>query len=171
MESVFPSEDKRHSVICTWENLSVEAEDNNLYMTLLVWSQPIHITHKNKTRICTKAYLHQELEKLQESNSRKVDLDDDAEDCDEHLSSDQKNLSVSRASHLQECLLTHTDQHEELASGPIEDLIAHREHRCCISGSALRAAIDNGSNALPADSTSSLTEDINYRHKNVEEIL
>lgn len=137
-----------------------------------LWSSLAHdMTAEFRALSAEEAYLHQELEKLQESNNRKVDLDDDAEDCDEHLSSDQKTLSVSRASHLWECLLTHTDQHEELASGPIEDLIAHREHRYRISGSALRAAIDNGSNALPADSASSLTEDINYRHKNVEEIL
>lgn len=137
-----------------------------------LWSSLAHdMTAEFRALSAEEAYLHQELEKLQESNNRKVDFDDDAEDCDEHLSSDQKALSVSRASHLWECLLTHTDQHEELASGPIEDLIAHREHRYRISGSALRAAIDNGSNALPADSASSLTEDLNHRRKNVEEIL
>ncbi|KAM0850674.1 hypothetical protein ACQ4PT_052928 [Festuca glaucescens] len=36
-------------------------------------------------------------------------------------------------------------QHEVLASGPIEDLIAHREHRYRISGSQLLAAMDMSS--------------------------
>ncbi|CAK9138533.1 unnamed protein product [Ilex paraguariensis] len=42
-------------------------------------------------------------------------------------------------------------QHEVLASGPIEDLIAHREHRYRISGSSLLAAMDQSSLVPAAD--------------------
>ncbi|KAJ0053603.1 hypothetical protein Pint_02906 [Pistacia integerrima] len=45
----------------------------------------------------------------------------------------------------------YTDQHEVLASGPIEDLIAHREHRYRISGSSLLAAMDQSSQVQSGD--------------------
>ncbi|KAI7741932.1 hypothetical protein M8C21_024311, partial [Ambrosia artemisiifolia] len=42
-------------------------------------------------------------------------------------------------------------QHEVLASGPIEDLIAHREHRYRISGSSLLAAMDESTQLSSGD--------------------
>ncbi|XP_038989712.1 AUGMIN subunit 6-like [Phoenix dactylifera] len=42
-------------------------------------------------------------------------------------------------------------QHENLASGPIEDLIAHGEHRYCISGTSLLAVMDLSSHVSYSD--------------------
>eukprot|EP01018_Ginkgo_biloba_P026443 Gb_23425 [translate_table: standard] len=82
-----------------------------------------------------------------------------------------RNTIVSSKNLPDDCLAQlWTAQHEELASGPIEDLIAHREHRYRISGSTLHAAIDHSSNAPPADSVLSLPEDLSHRHKHGEEI-
>nr|DAD30666.1 TPA_asm: hypothetical protein HUJ06_009517 [Nelumbo nucifera] len=57
----------------------------------------------------------------------------------------QNSHLVSKATRLWESLLARKSQHEVLASGPIEDLIAHREHRYRISGSSLLAAMDQSS--------------------------
>ncbi|KAK8958785.1 hypothetical protein KSP40_PGU011018 [Platanthera guangdongensis] len=87
------------------------------------------------------AYLQQELEKMQELRNN-ANLD--GEQWDDRISSSsvQNSLLVSKATRLWESLLSHKSQHEVLASGPIEDLIAHREHRYRISGSSLAAAME-----------------------------
>uniref|UniRef100_A0ACD5XI94 Uncharacterized protein n=1 Tax=Avena sativa TaxID=4498 RepID=A0ACD5XI94_AVESA len=54
-------------------------------------------------------------------------------------------LPVTKATRLWESILARKGQHEVLASGPIEDLIAHREHRYRISGSQLLAAMETSS--------------------------
>ncbi|KAF7057663.1 hypothetical protein CFC21_064875 [Triticum aestivum] len=66
---------------------------------------------------------------------------------DERISSSsgQNSHLVSKATRLWESILARKGQHEVLASGPIEDLIAHREHRYRISGSQLLAAMDTSS--------------------------
>ncbi|XP_020598077.1 AUGMIN subunit 6 [Phalaenopsis equestris] len=89
------------------------------------------------------AYLQQELEKLQDlRNKAKLD----GELWDDHISTSSQNAHlVSKATRLWESLLSRKSQHEVLASGPIEDLIAHREHRYRISGSSLLAAMESGS--------------------------
>ncbi|KAG6476691.1 hypothetical protein ZIOFF_065937 [Zingiber officinale] len=68
------------------------------------------------------------------------------------------SLDASREPGRGVCAATHLDalrkpgnQHEVLASGPIEDLIAHREHRYRISGSSLLAAMDLSSNLPHSD--------------------
>ncbi|KAG0492871.1 hypothetical protein HPP92_006269 [Vanilla planifolia] len=109
------------------------------------------------------AYLQQELEKLQELRN-KAKLDGEMWD-DRISSSSQNNHLVSKATRLWESLLSRKAQHEVLASGPIEDLIAHREHRYRISGTSLLAAMENGSRtpypdllAARASEMSSLTD-------------
>ncbi|KAF8399881.1 hypothetical protein HHK36_015751 [Tetracentron sinense] len=55
-------------------------------------------------------------------------------------------------------------QHEVLASGPIEDLIAHREHRYRISGSSLLAAMDQSSQVSYSDILSVQPGDLALAH-------
>ncbi|XP_028778541.1 AUGMIN subunit 6 isoform X2 [Neltuma alba] len=83
-----------------------------------MWSNLAHEMTAEFRRLCAEeAYLQLELEKLHELRN-KVKLEGEL-----------------------------WGQHEVLASGPIEDLIAHREHRYRISGSSLLAAIDQSSGA------------------------
>ncbi|KAF2306027.1 hypothetical protein GH714_009486 [Hevea brasiliensis] len=69
---------------------------------------------------------------------------------DDLVSSSSQNAHlVSKATRLWESILARKSQHEVLASGPIEDLIAHREHRYRISGSScfrlwIRAKANDG---------------------------
>lgn len=132
-----------------------------------LWSSLAHdMTSEFRSLCAEEAYLQQELEKVQDLKNSKAKLDDDIKE--RSGAADQKTLSVSRASRLWDSLLNHTTQHEELASGPIEDLIAHREHRYRISGATLRAALDHSSNMAPVDSLSSESDDLSQRQKHDE---
>ncbi|KAL6640307.1 hypothetical protein ACP70R_022156 [Stipagrostis hirtigluma subsp. patula] len=106
------------------------------------WSTLAHeMTAEFRSLCAEEAYLQQELEKLQDlRNKAKLE----GELWDERLSnsSGQNSHLVSKATRLWESILARKGQHEVLASGPIEDLIAHREHRYRISGSQLLAAMD-----------------------------
>ncbi|KAJ1279129.1 hypothetical protein BS78_04G132100 [Paspalum vaginatum] len=109
------------------------------------WSNLAHeMTAEFRSLCAEEAYLQQELEKLQDMRN-KAKLD--GELWDERLSSSsgQNSHLVSKATRLWESILARKGQHEILASGPIEDLIAHREHRYRISGSQLIAAMDMSS--------------------------
>eukprot|EP00250_Pteridium_aquilinum_P016946 c23380_g1_i1 orf=535-2829(-) len=111
-----------------------------------LWSSLAHdMTAEYRALCAEEAYLHQELEKLQEPRHQREVLIREGQNSSESALEANKSLSVSRASHLWESLINHTAQHEKLASGPIEDLIAHREHRYRVSGPALRAAMDRSS--------------------------
>lgn len=92
------------------------------------------------------AYLQQELEKLEDMRN-KVKME--GESWDDRISGSSAHNShlVSKATRLWESLLARKSQHEVLASGPIEDLIAHREHRYRISGTSLLAAMDLSSSS------------------------
>ncbi|VFQ67446.1 unnamed protein product [Cuscuta campestris] len=118
-----------------------------------VWSNLAHEMTAEFRGLCAEeAYLQQELEKLHDLRN-KVKLE--GEQWDELVSSSSQNSHmVQRATRLWDSLLSCKSQHEILASGPIEDLIAHREHRYRISGSSLLAAMDQSS-AVPADLTAS----------------
>uniref|UniRef100_M1A9T2 HAUS augmin-like complex subunit 6 N-terminal domain-containing protein n=1 Tax=Solanum tuberosum TaxID=4113 RepID=M1A9T2_SOLTU len=118
------------------------------------WSNLAHEMTAEFRGLCAEeAYLQQELEKLHDVRN-KVKLEGDL--WDELVSSSSQNSHmVQRATRLWESLLSRQNQHEILASGPIEDLIAHREHRYRISGSALLAAMDQSSVAPPRDLVSS----------------
>ncbi|EMS68533.1 hypothetical protein TRIUR3_31315 [Triticum urartu] len=109
------------------------------------WSNLAHeMTAEFRSLCAEEACLQQELEKLQVMrNKAKIE----GEPWDERISSSsgQNSHLVSKATRLWESILARKDQHEVLASGPIEDLIAHREHRYRISGSQLLAAMDMGS--------------------------
>ncbi|GER33301.1 G-box binding factor 2 [Striga asiatica] len=109
-----------------------------------MWSDLAHEMTAEFRGLCAEeAYLQQELEKLHDLRN-KVKLE--GELWDELVSSSSQNSHiVQRASRLWESLLSRKSQHEVLASGPIEDLIAHREHRYRISGSSLLAAMDQSS--------------------------
>ncbi|KAL3526144.1 hypothetical protein ACH5RR_014516 [Cinchona calisaya] len=109
-----------------------------------IWSNLAHEMTAEFRGLCAEeAYLQQELEKLHDLRN-KVKLE--GEDWDELVSSSSQNSHmVQRATRLWDSLLSRKSQHEVLASGPIEDLIAHREHRYRISGSSLLAAIDQSS--------------------------
>ncbi|OEL28836.1 AUGMIN subunit 6 [Dichanthelium oligosanthes] len=109
------------------------------------WSNLAHeMTAEFRSLCAEEAYLQQELEKLQDMRN-KAKLE--SELWDERLSSSsgQNSHLVSKATRLWESILARKGQHEVLASGPIEDLIAHREHRYRISGSQLLAAMDMSS--------------------------
>ncbi|XP_057437451.1 AUGMIN subunit 6-like isoform X2 [Lotus japonicus] len=96
------------------------------------------------------AYLQQELDKTLHDLRNKVKLE--GELWDDLVSSSTHNSHlVSKATRLWESLLARKSQHEVLSSGPIEDLIAHREHRYRISGSSLLAAMDQSSQAPYSD--------------------
>uniref|UniRef100_A0A803MVU0 HAUS augmin-like complex subunit 6 N-terminal domain-containing protein n=2 Tax=Chenopodium quinoa TaxID=63459 RepID=A0A803MVU0_CHEQI len=113
----------------------------------VMWSGLAHEMTAEYRGLCAEeAYLQQELEKLQDlRNKAKME----AEIWDERASgSSQSSHLVSKATRLWESLLSRKSQHEVLASGPIEDLIAHREHRYRISGSALLAGVDQSSQVL-----------------------
>ncbi|KAK6796987.1 hypothetical protein RDI58_004688 [Solanum bulbocastanum] len=118
------------------------------------WSNLAHEMTAEFRGLCAEeAYLQQELEKLHDVRN-KVKLEGDL--WDELVSSSSQNSHmVQRATRLWDSLLSRQNQHEILASGPIEDLIAHREHRYRISGSALLAAMDQSSAAPPRDLVSS----------------
>ncbi|XP_055804679.1 AUGMIN subunit 6-like isoform X1 [Solanum dulcamara] len=118
------------------------------------WSNLAHeMTAEFRGLSAEEAYLQQELEKLHDIRN-KVKLEGDL--WDELVSSSSQNSHmVQRATRLWDSLLSRQNQHEILASGPIEDLIAHREHRYRISGSALLAAMDQSSAAPPRDLVSS----------------
>ncbi|KAL3624310.1 AUGMIN subunit 6 [Castilleja foliolosa] len=109
-----------------------------------MWSDLAHEMTAEFRGLCAEeAYLQQELEKLHELRN-KVKLE--GELWDELVSSSSQNSHiVQRATRLWDSLLSRKSQHEVLASGPIEDLIAHREHRYRISGSSLLAAMDQSS--------------------------
>ncbi|KAL7100582.1 hypothetical protein ACP275_08G005900 [Erythranthe tilingii] len=110
----------------------------------VIWSDLAHEMTAEFRGLCAEeAYLQQELEKLHDLRN-KVKLE--GELWDELVSSSSQNSHiVQRATRLWDSLLSRKSQHEVLASGPIEDLIAHREHRYRISGSSLLAAMDQSS--------------------------
>ncbi|KAL3833177.1 hypothetical protein ACJIZ3_007913 [Penstemon smallii] len=113
-----------------------------------MWSNLAHEMTAEFRGLCAEeAYLQQELEKLHDLRN-KVKLE--GELWDELVSSSSQNSHmVQRATRLWDSLLSRKSQHEVLSSGPIEDLIAHREHRYRISGSSLLAAMDQSS-AIPS---------------------
>ncbi|KAL1824672.1 hypothetical protein ACET3Z_011450 [Daucus carota] len=118
-----------------------------------MWSNLAHEMTAEFRGLCAEeAYLQQELEKLQDVRS-KVKME--GEHWDELVSSSSQNSHmVQRATRLWDSLLSRKNQHEVLASGPIEDLIAHREHRYRISGSSLLAAMDQSTQLPSTDVTS-----------------
>lgn len=119
-----------------------------------MWSNLAHEMTAEFRGLCAEeAYLQQELEKLHDLRN-KVKLE--GELWDELVSSSSQNSHmVQRATRLWDSLLSRKSQHEVLASGPIEDLIAHREHRYRISGSSLLAAMDQSSLVAPTELGSS----------------
>ncbi|KAH9563390.1 hypothetical protein CY35_05G123600 [Sphagnum magellanicum] len=135
-----------------------------------VWSSLAHdMTAEYRSLCAEEAYLHQELEKLQEPEDGKFRAEGgggaSTGDAGE-VAADVKSISVARASQLWGSLLAHTEQNEKLTSGPIEDLIAHREHRYRIDGAVLRAAMDRDSSSLHADT---FLDDVNHKLQNEEE--
>ncbi|XP_020574897.1 AUGMIN subunit 6-like [Phalaenopsis equestris] len=116
-----------------------------------MWSNLANEMTAEFRELCAEeAYLKQELEKLQEiRNKAKLE----GELWDDRISSStvQNSLLISKATRLWESLLSRKSQHEVLASGPIEDLITHREHRYRISGSSLAAAMDLSCNIPHSD--------------------
>ncbi|THU46620.1 hypothetical protein C4D60_Mb09t06840 [Musa balbisiana] len=101
------------------------------------WSNLAHEMTAEFRGLCAE---EQELEKLQDIRSK---AKSEGESCEDHVSSSAQNSQlIAKATRLWESLLARRSQHEVLASGPIEDLIAHRDHRYRISGSSLVAAMD-----------------------------
>ncbi|KAJ0771794.1 putative HAUS augmin-like complex subunit 6 [Helianthus annuus] len=115
-----------------------------------MWSNLAHEMTAEYRGLCAEeAYLQQELEKLHDLRN-KVKME--GEPWDELVSSSSQNSHlVQRATRLWDSLLSRKSQHEVLASGPIEDLIAHREHRYRISGSSLLAAMDESTQLSSSD--------------------
>ncbi|KAH0984613.1 hypothetical protein GBA52_011790 [Prunus armeniaca] len=128
-----------------------------------MWSNLAHEMTAEFRGLCAEeAYLQQELEKLHDLRN-KVKLE--GEHWDDLVSSSSQNSHlVSKATRLWESILARKSQHEVLASGPIEDLIAHREHRYRISGSSLLAAMDQSSQVPYGDVLSVQSGDFNPMH-------
>lgn len=122
-----------------------------------MWSRLAHEMTAEFRGLCAEeAYLQQELEKLHDLRN-KVKLE--GEQWDEVVSNSSQNSHlVQRATRLWDSLLSRKSQHEVLASGPIEDLIAHREHRYRISGSSILAAMDQSSQIPSAQSGDSIDD-------------
>lgn len=124
-----------------------------------MWSNLAHEMTAEFRGLCAEeAYLQQELEKLHDLRN-KVKLEGELWD-DLVSSSSQNSHLVSKATRLWESILARKSQHEVLASGPIEDLIAHREHRYRISGSSLRAAMDQSSQVPYTDVLATQSSDL-----------
>ncbi|KAL6565884.1 hypothetical protein OROHE_004939 [Orobanche hederae] len=115
-----------------------------------MWSNLAHEMTAEYRGLCAEeAYLQQELEKLHDLRN-KVKME--GEPWDELVSSSSQNSHlVQRATCLWDSLLSCKSQHEVLASGPIEDLIAHREHRYRISGSSILASMDESTQVSSGD--------------------
>ncbi|KAM2107184.1 hypothetical protein TB2_022920 [Malus domestica] len=128
-----------------------------------MWSNLAHEMTAEFRGLCAEeAYLQQELEKLHDLRN-KVKLE--GEHWDDLVSSSSQNSHlVSKATRLWESILARKSQHEVLASGPIEDLIAHREHRYRISGSSLLAAMDQSSQVPYGDVLSVQSGDFTPTH-------
>ncbi|PON95272.1 HAUS augmin-like complex subunit [Trema orientale] len=124
-----------------------------------MWSNLAHEMTAEFRGLCAEeAYLQQELEKLHDLRN-KVKLE--GEHWDDLVSSSSQNSHlVSKATRLWESILSRKSQHEVLASGPIEDLIAHREHRYRISGSSLLAAMDQSSQVPYPDASAVQSGDL-----------
>ncbi|TYG52636.1 hypothetical protein ES288_D09G043900v1 [Gossypium darwinii] len=130
-----------------------------------MWSNLAHEMTAEFRGLCAEeAYLQQELEKLHDLRN-KVKLE--GEQWDDLVSTSSQNSHlVSKATRLWESILSRKSQHEVLASGPIEDLIAHREHRYRISGSALLSAMDQSSQVPPTDVLSVQSGDLDGKEQN-----
>ncbi|XVF13963.1 hypothetical protein REPUB_Repub09cG0015100 [Reevesia pubescens] len=130
-----------------------------------MWSNLAHEMTAEFRGLCAEeAYLQQELEKLHDLRN-KVKLEGELWD-DLVSTSSQNSHLVSKATRLWESILSRKSQHEVLASGPIEDLIAHREHRYRISGSYLLAAMDQSSQVPYADVLSVQSGDLDDKEPN-----
>ncbi|MFQ6644998.1 hypothetical protein Gotur_019213 [Gossypium turneri] len=130
-----------------------------------MWSNLAHEMTAEFRGLCAEeAYLQQELEKLHDLRN-KVKLEGELWD-DLVSTSSQNSHLVSKATLLWESILSRKSQHEVLASGPIEDLIAHREHRYRISGSSLLAAMDQSSQAPYSDVLSVQSGDLANKDQN-----
>ncbi|XP_024393138.1 AUGMIN subunit 6 isoform X3 [Physcomitrium patens] len=132
------------------------------------WSNLAHdMTAEYRALCAEEAFQHQELEKLQESSYPNVSDDSAVSDTEGFVTSISAG-PVIRASQLWKGILSHSERVAELASGPIEDLIARREHRYRIDGAVLRAAVDLGSVNLPVESSSCSTADYDSQRPRFE---
>ncbi|KAH1047838.1 hypothetical protein J1N35_038622 [Gossypium stocksii] len=130
-----------------------------------MWSNLAHEMTAEFRGLCAEeAYLQQELEKLHDLRN-KVKLEGELWD-DLVSTSSQNSHLVSKATHLWESIQSRKSQHEVLASGPIEDLVAHREHRYRISGSSLLAAMDQSSQVPYSDVLSVQSGDLANEDQN-----
>ncbi|KAE8665685.1 serine/threonine protein phosphatase 2A 57 kDa regulatory subunit B' theta isoform [Hibiscus syriacus] len=130
-----------------------------------MWSNLAHEMTAEFRGLCAEeAYLQQELEKLHDLRN-KVKLEGELWD-DLVSTSSQNSHLVSKATRLWDSILSRKSQHEILASGPIEDLIAHREHRYRISGSSLLAAMDQSSQVPHTDTLSVQSGDLHNSEQN-----
>ncbi|GMI67095.1 augmin subunit 6, GEMINI POLLEN 3 [Hibiscus trionum] len=130
-----------------------------------MWSNLAHEMTAEFRGLCAEeAYLQQELEKLHDLRN-KVKLEGELWD-DLVSTSSQNSHLVSKATRLWDSILSRKSQHEVLASGPIEDLIAHREHRYRISGSSLLAAMDQSSQVPHTETLSVQSGDLDNNEQN-----
>ncbi|GLT43401.1 hypothetical protein SLA2020_173520 [Shorea laevis] len=130
-----------------------------------LWSNLAHEMTAEFRGLCAEeAYLQQELEKLHDLRNK---VKSEGELWDDLVSTSSQNSHlVSKATNLWESILARKSQHEVLASGPIEDLIAHREHRYRISGSSLLAAMDQSSQVPHTDVLSVQSGDLDGKEQN-----
>ncbi|XP_050270920.1 AUGMIN subunit 6 [Quercus robur] len=133
-----------------------------------MWSNLAHEMTAEFRGLCAEeAYLQQELEKMHDLRNK---VKSEGELWDDLVSSSSQNSHlVSKATRLWESILARKSQHEVLASGPIEDLIAHREHRYRISGSSLLAAMDQSSQVPYSDVLSVQPSDLPTTHMDDKE--
>ncbi|KAE8680888.1 tether containing UBX domain for GLUT4-like isoform X1 [Hibiscus syriacus] len=131
-----------------------------------MWSNLSHEMTAEFRGLCEEdTYLQQEPEKHDLRN--KVKLEGELWDDLVSTSSPNSHL-VSKATRLWESISSRKSQHEVLVSGPIEDLIAHREHRYRISGSSLLAVMDQSSQVPCSDVLSVQSEGLSNKEQNDE---
>uniref|UniRef100_A0A7N0TQA3 HAUS augmin-like complex subunit 6 N-terminal domain-containing protein n=1 Tax=Kalanchoe fedtschenkoi TaxID=63787 RepID=A0A7N0TQA3_KALFE len=120
------------------------------------WSSLAHeMTAEFRDLCAEEAYLQLELETMEDLTSEvqpNKNLFDD-------IGSSQDSGLREKASHMWESILSHKNQYEVLSSGPIEDLIAHREHRYRISGSSLLASMGQSSQVPTPDLSSQYSQE------------
>ncbi|XP_030924521.1 AUGMIN subunit 6-like [Quercus lobata] len=133
-----------------------------------MWSNLAHEMTAEFRGLCAEeTYLQQELEKMHDLRNK---VKSEGELWDDLVSSSGQNSHlVSKATRLWESILACKSEHEVLALGPIEDLIAHRELRYRISGSSLLAAMDQSSQVPHSDVLSVQPSDLPTTHMDDKE--
>ncbi|KAG0591757.1 hypothetical protein M758_1G220000 [Ceratodon purpureus] len=133
-----------------------------------MWSNMAHeITAEYRSLCAEEAFLNQELGKVQESGVGLFgEQGGTSGNTGKAAAAGVESITVDRASQIWKTLLNHTEHSAKVTSGPIEDLIAHREHRFRIDATMLRASMDRDAGRPCVDSLSYDTSFSRRREEN-----